>query len=207
MEHFYQDIQGYFDGAFLDVYREAVAVVPSGRPCTFVEVGSWKGRSAAFMAVEIINSGKPIHLYCVDKWAGKDTWTTLHKTASGRGAHVACSLANDPDIEVIYEIFCNNLAQFPFVTPMRMSSVEAAPSFADKSLDFVMIDASHDYEDVRDDILAWSPKLRDDGVLAGDDYSWPGVWRAVNECIGYKNVTRRGTDVVHGGLWVRKPIG
>lgn len=202
MDHFYQDIQGYFDGAFLDVYREAVARAPFDRLSTFVEVGSWKGRSAAFMAVEIVNSEKPIELYCVDAWAGKDTWGLGHK---GDGACLSYALTRDPDLEVIFEIFCNNLAAFSFVHPIRERSVDGATHFRDGCLDFVMIDANHDYEDVRADILAWTPKLRPGGVLAGDDYSWPGVWRAVHECIGFRNVVRRETHPdPHGSLWVRK---
>jgi predicted O-methyltransferase YrrM len=203
MEHFYQDIQGYFDGAFLDIYREAVERAPNHQPSTFVEIGSWKGRSAAFMAVEIVNSGKPISLYCVDVWAGKATWSERHQRDRGIGACVATALANDPDIEVIYEIFCNNVAAFPFVFPVRKSSRQASFAFDDKTLDFVMIDASHDYEDVYDDIVAWTPKLRPGGMLAGDDYSWPGVWRAVGEVIGHRNVVRRGNAPTNS-LWVRK---
>lgn len=194
MEHFYQDIQGYSDGPFLDVYREAVERAPADRLSTFVEVGCWKGRSAAFMAVEIANSGKPIDLYCVDVWAGKATWKEPH----GLGACREHSLVNDPDIERIYEIFVENLKPFPFVHPMRMCSLEGATHFVPFTVDFVMLDGSHDYEDVKVDIGAWSPTLKAAGVLAGDDYSWPGVWRAVHECIGFRNVVRRGD------VWVSK---
>ena len=35
----------------------------------FVEIGSWKGMSAAYMAVEIANSDKDIKFDCVDIWA------------------------------------------------------------------------------------------------------------------------------------------
>ena len=38
----------------------------------FVEVGSWKGKSAAYMAVEIINSKKKITLDCIDTWEGSN---------------------------------------------------------------------------------------------------------------------------------------
>jgi len=184
MEHFYEDIQGFFDGEFLEIYREAVERAPRDRKSTFVEVGCWKGRSAAFMAVEIANSGKDIALFCVDTWLGPDK--------GGMGANPEYQLRDDPELPIIYDIFCRNLGQFFFVYPERMPSVEAAAFFADGSLDFVMIDASHECNDVREDVLSWTPKLRPDGIIAGDDYSWPGVWRAVNETIGYQNVRRRG---------------
>ena len=64
MKHFYENIEGW--AAFRGLYRVAVADAPSDRQSLFVEVGSWLGRSAAYMAVEIINSGKPIDFSCVD---------------------------------------------------------------------------------------------------------------------------------------------
>jgi hypothetical protein len=62
-------------------------------------------------------------------------------------------------------------------------SVRASERFADRSLDLVFIDASHLYEDVRDDIRAWRPKVRAGGVLAGHDLHFPGVRRAVDELV------------------------
>ena len=66
MEHFFNKIEGWF--SFGELYRDAVYNAKDGD--VFVEVGSWKGRSAAFMAVEIINSKKKIDFYCVDSWQG-----------------------------------------------------------------------------------------------------------------------------------------
>ena len=72
--------------------------------------------------------------------------------------------------------------------PMRSPSLEAAGQFEDESLDFVFIDASHEYEDVKADIMAWMPKVKRGGVLAGHDYYvnydyFPGVKRAAKECL------------------------
>lgn len=36
--------------------------------------------------------------------------------------------------------------------------------------DMVYIDADHDYNSVLKDIIAWTPKVKYDGILAGDDY-------------------------------------
>ena len=63
-----------------------------------------------------------------------------------------------------------------------MQSVTASRFFPDNSLDFVFIDAAHDYESVKQDIKAWLPKVKKGGVIAGDDFStWPDVAKAVNE--------------------------
>ncbi len=52
----------------------------------------------------------------------------------------------------------------------RGFSVEMAATFTDSSLDFVYIDARHDYAGVMEDLVAWYPKLKDGGILAGHDY-------------------------------------
>jgi predicted O-methyltransferase YrrM len=67
-------------------------------------------------------------------------------------------------------------------------SIEAAKQFENKSVDFVFIDAAHEYEDVQNDIEAWLPKIKTGGIIAGHDYipTYPGVMRAVNEKFGDK---------------------
>lgn len=67
---------------------------------------------------------------------------------------------------------------------IHTSSVAAARSLADESLDFVFLDADHDYESVRQDLDAWYDKLKSGRLLAGDDWdpgAWPGVVRAVED--------------------------
>lgn len=66
---------------------------------------------------------------------------------------------------------------------IRLPSVKGSEKVADGSLDLVFIDAIHLYEDVLEDIAAWLPKLKPNGILAGDDYqgSFQGVIDAVNE--------------------------
>jgi predicted O-methyltransferase YrrM len=69
---------------------------------------------------------------------------------------------------------------------IKSKSLDAVNLFSDQSLDFVFIDASHEYEDVKNDINAWFPKVKVGGVLAGHDYYEnndfaPGVKMAVNE--------------------------
>jgi len=56
---------------------------------------------------------------------------------------------------------------------IRDTSMNAAKRFADESLDFVYIDAAHDYKNVYQDIQEWSKKVRVGGIVGGHDYMDP----------------------------------
>jgi len=171
MEHIFHSNsfgEGWF--SYPSLYSEMVKRFPSGS--RFVEVGCWKGKSSAYMAVEIINSHKDIEFFCVDTWQG----SVEHEGMK--------------ELPLLYDIFLENMLPVQeHYFPLKMTSLEAAKKFKDKSLDFVFIDASHEYEDVKNDILAWYPKVKEGGVIAGhdfyiDEYDWfPGVKKAVQEII------------------------
>jgi hypothetical protein len=64
-----------------------------------------------------------------------------------------------------------------------MSSIEAAETYLDNSLDFVFIDAAHDYDSVKQDIISWLPKVKKGGIISGHDYPHLPVRRSVNELL------------------------
>jgi hypothetical protein len=72
---------------------------------------------------------------------------------------------------------------------MRLPSIKAVDQFANESLDFVFIDACHEYEPVKADIEAWASKVRSGGILCGHDYGreWVGVKAAVDEFFTSRN--------------------
>lgn len=76
---------------------------------------------------------------------------------------------------------------------MRMESMEAPPKVKEK-LDFVYIDANHDYEFVLDDITYWARKVKKGGWVGGHDYneSKSGVIRAV----GQYGEEREGVEIM-----------
>lgn len=49
-------------------------------------------------------------------------------------------------------------------------SMDAVRDFEDNSLDFVYIDAGHDFKNVAQDICEWSKKVRVGGIVFGHDY-------------------------------------
>ena len=55
----------------------------------------------------------------------------------------------------------------------------ASKLYKPNSLDFIFIDASHDERSVREDLTYWMPRLKEDGMIAGDDVDNEGVATAV----------------------------
>lgn len=161
VEHFYERIDGWFK--FAPEYRSAVAAAPAR--AIFVEVGCWQGRSTAFLAVEILESGKDVELHCVDIWPAEP--------------------ALDAQSACLKERFEANLS--PAVeNGLRLilhpeGSPAAASAFPARSVDFVWLDGGHRYDEVRGDLDAWLPKLKPGGIIGGDDWLFPGVARAVRE--------------------------
>ena len=158
MNHYYQTIQGWFD--YEEVIRLAIDKATDG--AKFVEIGAWKGKSAAFAGVEILNSGKDITYYAVDHFLGSEEHrnpvSPHYDYASISGDLKAQYLVN---IEPVKSV----------VKTLDMQSGEASKKFKKASLDFVYIDGSHDYVSVCVDIEIWLPKLKPGGMIGGHDYT------------------------------------
>ena len=57
----------------------------------------------------------------------------------------------------------------------RKLSTDAASDFEDGYFDMIYIDTDHSYATTRDELLAYLPKMKPDGIIAGHDYSM-GNW-------------------------------
>lgn len=158
MEHFYKNIEGWFD--FEDVYKFAVENFSSGSH--FVEIGSMFGASASYMAVEIINSKKDIIFDCIDCWNMK---------------------IYDIESDDFYHAFLKNTEPVSnIINPKRGYSNEIVKQYKNNSIDFLFIDADHSYDSVKEDLTLWFPKVKKDGIIAGHDYTThTDVKKAVDE--------------------------
>ncbi len=176
----YENVHGWFD--YADVYDAAIDAAKDGD--SFVEVGSWMGKSAAYMALQIRESGKKIRFTCVDPWQ----WTAESGPSVPAAHEIYKSFGKS-----IREIFDANIAACDvseFVRPMQMPSVQAARKFANGSLAFVFIDGDH--LDAAADIAAWWPKIKRGGALAGHDIDMDSVARDVQASgIPYERVSER----------------
>jgi predicted O-methyltransferase YrrM len=166
-----ESIQGWLDpNAGGVLYQFAAQNAPNGN---VVELGSWKGRSTAWLAFGVMDRGKG-SVVAVDTWAGTQT-ETLHAQLLERYG---------PD--QLYEEFLGNLRGLGLeaqVEPWRMDTLAAARRWdRGASIGVLHIDASHEYADVRADFEHWSPHVVPGGFIVFDDVpSFPGPSRLVTE--------------------------
>jgi hypothetical protein len=109
---------------------------------------------------ELLRNWHGSELVSIDPWLSADP-----------GEYVDRSNVSQEEFDSYYERTRELLAAHGSrSTIWRMTSVEAAAKVPAHSLDFVYIDARHDYESVLEDLNAWADRVRPGGILAGHDY-------------------------------------
>ena len=75
-----------------------------------------------------------------------------------------------------------------FVNFITCDSQYASRLYDDNTIDFLWCDANHHYEYVSTELRTFWPKIKKEGILAGDDYNEKEVQKAVKEfCMGLKD--------------------
>lgn len=145
--------------------EKILALVEQHRPTVCVELGTWLGASAIPVARSIRRWGGT--LTCVDTWAG-DVHATGTPRLSAPWMLVSCAR------HLIEAGVGGNVRLIPATTA-------DASFWWREPIDYLYIDADHDYDSVVADLLAWVPFVRSGGLMLGDDYGselYPGVREA-----------------------------
>ncbi len=161
-----------------------------------VEIGVNRG----YYSKILCQANPNLKLYCIDPW-----------DLLGRGK-------NDLRVKRHAEAQ-KNLADYN-AELIRNYSLEAVKDFEDESLDFVYIDANHDFDNCMQDVIEWAPKVKKGGIISGHDYdSVPGcgVRDAVDAYARYHHYdvnvlpvpdgtwkTRAGSVVQGKTWWIKK---
>ena len=147
----------------------------------FVEVGTFLGKSICSLGEVVQQSGKRVSIVGIDTCRGSGPEGPKQKDFHGGAvADGGGTFAGTLHRNIIDCGFADA------ITLIVADSVTAAGLFADRSIDWVHLDARHDSEHLRADIAAWLPKVRRGGWLSGDDYSeekWPDVVATVQELL------------------------
>lgn len=145
-----------------------------------VEIGSWKGKSTVFLAKGSL-AGNSLKIQAIDPHKGYDGKSTLKE-------------------------FKNNIKTAGvsgIVVPVVKTSEEAAKSF-NKPVEFIFIDGSHEYDDVKKDFGLWFPKIAEGGIMAfHDTLGYEGPRKVVNELV-YKSRHFKVLGLVNNVTYARK---
>ena len=126
------------------------------------EIGSYSGESIEQFAL----SNKFSEIYAIDTWNGD----------------IPDLIICTSDMQAVEKKFDERIAKYENIKKIKKPSIDAVNDFPDKYFDLVYIDANHSYKSVKQDIIAWMPKVKEGGILAGHDYPiFEGVKQAVDE--------------------------
>lgn len=144
---------------------------------TVVELGSWRGKSTAWLAFGLKDRGEGC-VYAVDHWEGSAS-EDLHKKM----------LAGYQENQ-LYNEFLENMKRLglsDYVVPLKFDTIQASRQFDHRiEVGLLHVDASHDYFDVRRDFEFWSPMVKVGGFIVFDDVpGWPGPTKVVSELPGW----------------------
>jgi hypothetical protein len=173
----WSEIPGWFQ--WRSAQEEAAQRFPEGS--RFVEVGNFLGRSLCSLGEVAKLSGKSFSLIGVDTCRGSGPegprGKDYHGAAVAEGGGTLAGMLHKNVIECGYG---------ELISLIVADSVTASTFFADRSIDWVHLDARHNHEHLKAEIAAWRPKVKVDGWLSGDDYDevkWPEVVRALKELL------------------------
>ena len=112
------------------------------------EIGVQRGNHA-----QMLCSNNPgLHLYCVDYWNPYPNYHDFTKSLQ---------VEKQKAIQVLAPYNCTFIEKF---------SMDALADFEDESLDFVYIDAGHDWKNICDDVFEWPKKVHPGGIVFGHDF-------------------------------------
>ena len=87
-------------------------------------------------------------------------------------------------MQQVYEQFLKNTSDYKNIIQIRKMSDVAVLDFESNSIDFVYIDGNHQYEFVKKDIQNYLPIVKPNGFIAGHDYKYAAIKKAVTETVG-----------------------
>jgi len=133
------------------------------RPSTFLEIGSYEGRSACFLIDECA-ADRPVELHCVDTWAGG-----VEHDAPGMGA---VERRFDANLALAIDRAAHPVSFHKHKSLSQAALVRLLAQGRGGSFDLVYVDGSHQAPDVLTDAVLGFQLLSAGGLMIFDDYLW-----------------------------------
>ena len=160
-----KNVQGWMCDDFLStIYDNAV------NKGLVLEIGCWRGKTTSVLA-------------CAKKVIVIDSWD--FNTAVGGHEKVYKEMSEDINI---FEDFKSNTSAFNNIEIIKGKSKEVYNQVVDNSIDFIVLDGSHFYIDVKNDLNAYFSKLKNDGIIFCHDYEDGEVKKAIDEFVMERNL-------------------
>ena len=161
------EIPGSF--TYSDLYDDVISKVKNNS--TFVEIGSWLGKSTNYLVNKVKESNKNIEIYSVDSFKGSVSDITEQ------------SIVEAFNGDVYYEFMENGIISdnSDYLNIIKDNSLSASKQFQNNTIDFLMIDSDKSYDSVYDNLSHWYHKVKPNGIISGYGYTLnDNVKRAVN---------------------------
>ena len=188
--HFYSEVRTQVEeveGYLMEGQEEALFNIVKQLPddAVIVEIGSFKGRSTVAMGYAARGTNRRI--YAINPFDPENDGVP----SSSRGEYK--------------DIFLNNIRQNGlerYIYPVQDLSQNVAQGWT-IPIDFIFIDGSHQYEDVKQDVETFYPHVKPGGIIALHDviHAWPGPLRVWNSLAQFLQDKRN----CHSLYWGVKP--
>jgi hypothetical protein len=197
--HFELDCTGF------NLPVKALSLIDMARPSRVIEVGTWKGNSAFWMADRLKDMGVEFEMACVDTWLGaSEMWTVakreeIPERRRGLGLHFG--------YPTLYYQFLANVVKLGYqrqIIPMPMTSNIAHEILTELgyTAKFIYIDGSHSYQDASQDVANYWQLLEPGGIMVGDDYH--STVKAAFDGFAAEMGLTLGVEAEEYSCWLRK---
>lgn len=133
---------------------------------TYVELGTFHGRSTVCIGGGIKDSGVDAHLTTIDCYE-------LYVPSNTRG-YIKDNLQKNKDM-------FEEKGLKEYITALKAISAESVDLFEDESITLLFIDADHTYKGCKADFEAWLPKVKSGGEIAFHDSNLVDVHAVIDE--------------------------
>jgi len=167
-------IPGWFAGQC--VYRYLAPWLSNRASSRFVELGALFGQSSCYMAQLVHGKSNP-QFDVIDIWGPAEEYTWLRDIPS-RGyitsKYGQWEALNEHDgllnAWLHYMNITNSSHRISRHTQGSSVDSRVLSEYQDASIDAIYLDTSHAYEQTKEELRLWWPKVKPDGWFCGDDY-------------------------------------